>query len=114
MGFVDYVVEYFRGPQGGPGPAGADGAAGAAGPALDVTDQDVTFPVHADSESVVEVDAPSGKYIHGAVLIGDTSALAGLTKTIDAGSSVTFSCSHTSGDPVTVKLLLFVSDATPL
>jgi len=32
MGFIDYVVEYFRGPQGETGPAGPSGADGATGP----------------------------------------------------------------------------------
>jgi len=31
MGFIDYVVEYFKGPQGDPGPQGESGPQGAQG-----------------------------------------------------------------------------------
>lgn len=81
MGFIDYVVEYFKGPAGADGATGAAGSNGAAGPALEVVQYTREFTVGGsgsgggDGDGIQSFVIPTGKAFQGVVFLGDKSGI---------------------------------------
>lgn len=128
MGFIDYVVEYFKGPQGDPGADGAPGATGltgatgAAGPALTVNQSNEAFSYNPDPSegyNFVTVAAPTGKSVKGVVTLGDKSVYSHFTYAVLAAGvddnpdydQVVFAYLHTvdPGSPTHLDVLLFLA-----
>lgn len=107
MGFIDYVIDYFKGPTGLQGEPGISGEQGPPGASLDVTDQVIEF-VHTVDTTDLVISAPSGTVIVNAVVLGDLSGLSFYAKVVHFdGANVLFEYQN-SGPTFTVQLLLFV------
>lgn len=115
MSFIDYLAEYFRGPQGEPGEAGAVGEPGPAGPALGVSHYTHDFQDDGPGNPVSSYNfaVPSGQVLVNATVFGpgrDTLTFHNLG-TPDVGNTAYFEWSH-NGTPhpqpdVTLEVLLF-------
>lgn len=113
MGFIDYVVDYFKGPK---GDDGSPGEAGPAGPPLEVYTEQIVLTDNSSGEVQSHtVTYPAGKVVAGGFVLGDHSAASYFSFDADYTSSstyfeYTYSGSH-PGPDITLQLVTFLRDA---